>query len=255
MAVHDWTKVSPGIYHHFHNAWIVELARALNSELLPENFYALAEQVAGKTAPDVIALEVAPDERSDRKGKDAKARDESGGVSVAMPPPRAAIVAKAENVTYASLRKTVVIRHSGDHEVVALIEILSHANKASRSELGLFLQKAQSALKQNIHLLLVDLYPPGRLDPKGIHGALWSALGQSSCDLTGKKILMAAAYEAGEEITAYVEPFAVGDSLPEMPLFLGLGRYILLPLEDTYQIGFESVPLYWRERITGQKTA
>ena len=69
-------------------------------------------------------------------------------------------MARAENPSYASLRKTVVIRHSADHEVVALIEILSRGNKASRAELERFLTKAQSALRQHVHLLIVDLYPP-----------------------------------------------------------------------------------------------
>lgn len=35
MAVHDWTRVEAGIFHAFHNAWIVQLQVRLNMGLLP----------------------------------------------------------------------------------------------------------------------------------------------------------------------------------------------------------------------------
>jgi hypothetical protein len=35
MPVHDWARVDAGIFHHFHVAWIDEIARALNRGLLP----------------------------------------------------------------------------------------------------------------------------------------------------------------------------------------------------------------------------
>jgi len=53
MPVHDWTRVNAGIFHHFHQCWIDELQRALNRGLLPESYYALAEQYAGGFGPDV----------------------------------------------------------------------------------------------------------------------------------------------------------------------------------------------------------
>jgi hypothetical protein len=43
MPVHDWTRAEAGIFHAFHVAWIPELQKVLNSGLLPEGFYALAE--------------------------------------------------------------------------------------------------------------------------------------------------------------------------------------------------------------------
>jgi hypothetical protein len=29
MPVHDWTRVSAGTFHHFHQAWIVEISNSL----------------------------------------------------------------------------------------------------------------------------------------------------------------------------------------------------------------------------------
>ena len=57
MPVHDWTRVSAGTFHDFHQTWLVEMKRALNSGILPPGFYALAEQIAGGLGPDVLALE------------------------------------------------------------------------------------------------------------------------------------------------------------------------------------------------------
>src|SRR5947209_735550 len=57
MPIHDWTRVTAGTFHHFHQTWIVELSRALNAGRLPPGFYALAEQFAGGFGPDMLALE------------------------------------------------------------------------------------------------------------------------------------------------------------------------------------------------------
>ena len=35
MPMHDWTRVDPNDYHHFHLAWIAALAHALNTGRLP----------------------------------------------------------------------------------------------------------------------------------------------------------------------------------------------------------------------------
>src|SRR5207247_6476085 len=57
MPVHDWNRVTAGTFHDFHLAWIAELRRTLNGGLLPQGYYALAEQVAGEIIPDVLTLQ------------------------------------------------------------------------------------------------------------------------------------------------------------------------------------------------------
>ena len=44
MPVHDWTRVDAGIFHDFHLEWISRIKHALNSGILPPEYYALAEQ-------------------------------------------------------------------------------------------------------------------------------------------------------------------------------------------------------------------
>ena len=63
MPIHDWTRVNPGIFHHFHLEWIGDLSRVLNRGLLPSAYYALAEQIAGGFGPDVLTLQ-RPDDQS-----------------------------------------------------------------------------------------------------------------------------------------------------------------------------------------------
>ena len=91
-------------------------------------------------------------------------------------PPKARFTAKAEMQEYVLMQRTLVIRHSDGDRIVALIEILSPGNKASRHALRSFVEKAAAALARGYHLLLIDLLPPGPRDPNGIHGALWSEI-------------------------------------------------------------------------------
>jgi hypothetical protein len=50
------------------------------------------------------------------------------------------------------------------------------------------------------------------------------------------------AYEAEPQPAAYVEPVAVGDMLPDMPIFLKPGYYVPAPLETTYQTAWSVFP-------------
>ena len=51
--VHDRSRVGAGIFHDFHHAWIEEIKRALNTGLLPADYYTMAEQHAAGFGPDV----------------------------------------------------------------------------------------------------------------------------------------------------------------------------------------------------------
>jgi hypothetical protein len=54
------------------------------------------------------------------------------------------------------------------------------------------------------------------------------------------------AYESAAVVRAFIEPVAVGDRLIDMPLYLEEGRYVAIPLEETYQVAFRAVPARWR---------
>jgi hypothetical protein len=49
-----------------------------------------------------------------------------------------------------------------------------------------------------------------------------------------------------EGVRAFIEPVGVGDTLIDMPLYLHPGRYVAVPLEETYWLAFESLRRRWR---------
>ena len=49
-------------------------------------------------------------------------------------------------------------------------------------------------------------------------------------------------YRAGSQCVAYIEPMAVGDELPDMPLFLAGDLHVMTPLETTYQAAWAASP-------------
>lgn len=100
-----------------------------------------------------------------------------------------------------------------------------------------------------IHLLAVDLFPPGPRDPQGIHKAIWSEIVEDDFQLPPGQPLTLVAYSAGELKRAFIEPVAAGADLPDMPLFLEPDRYVPVPLEQTYQSAFDAVPKRWQREL------
>ncbi len=79
---------------------------------------------------------------------------------------------------YARKRDRVAVRHRSGDRTVALIDVVSPGNKRSAAEMRRFFEKIDSALDVGIHCLVIDVHPPGRFDPQGLHAAFWDyALG------------------------------------------------------------------------------
>lgn len=247
MPIHDWTRVEAGIFHDFHHEWISETKRALNRNLKGTDYYALAEQIAGGFGPDVLTLQ-RPLQGPQPKKPIGGGR--SAGVLLAKAPPKARYRITNPPLWYATKKKSVTIRHVSEHRVVAVFEIVSPGNKTSRSAMTVFVRKAQDLLSAGVHLDLVDLFPPTPRDPEGIHAVVW---GEDDADIfrfDPAKPLTCASYIGGLGAEAFVEPVAVGDVLPSIPLFLTPEEYIDVPLEETYASAFDAVPDVWQDVLT-----
>ena len=85
-----------------------------------------------------------------------------------------------------------------------------------------------------IHLLIIDLIPPGLRDPQGIHKVIWDELIDNDFALPEDKPLTVVAVQADKFPESFVEPVAVGDELPDMPLFLTPDSYISVPFDAAY---------------------
>jgi hypothetical protein len=216
MPMHDWTRVEAGIFHHFQHHWISALGDALNGALNTRvvfnqrgvlvKCYALVEQFAA---------------------------------GVGAPPTDIACYRQKQNV--------VAVRYISDDRLAAVVKIISPGEKMSRDPFRALVEKTADLLKRRIHLLIVDPFPPTSRDFAGIHGAIWKEIAEEEeYVLPRDKPLTLAAYQASPLICAYVEHFAVGDALTDMPLFLEEAAYVTAPLKATYQTALESVPRRWR---------
>ena len=203
MPVHDWTRVDAGLFHAFHHGWICKLCDALNTARLPPDYYSLIEP------------------------------NRHGSIADGMQ--------RSEAALYADKADCITVRHRRGN-AVAVIEIVSPGNKSSRADLRAFVTKSVELIRQKVHLMVIDLFPPGLHDPQGIHKAIWDEIDDARFELPPGRTLTLAAYDAGPSPVAYVDCVAVGDILPDMPLFLAPEFYLPAPLESTYQTTWNAFP-------------
>ncbi len=250
MPIHDWTRVEAGIFHAFHHRWISALSDALNGGTLPADYYALPEQVAAGFGPDVLTLQgPAPDEPSPAVGAGDTATS-----TILQTRPRARFTAEAEAEFYRRKKSSIVVRHVSGDRVVAMIEIVSPGNKSTRHAFHAFVDKASELLEHRVHLLIVDPFPPSPRDPNGVHAAIWEQVQDDPFKLQADQPLAVVAYECDLKTRAYIETVAVGQTLPDMPLFLEPNGCVMVPLEDTYETAFGVMPKRWRTVLAASRS-
>jgi hypothetical protein len=241
MPIHQWSKVDPDLFHHFHQRWSIAICDALNAGLLPEGYSALIEQHAQGLVPDVLTVE--------RGG--SSPRGTSTGALLATLPRTSHAVESKEN-TLADRANRIAIRHQLG-EVVAILEIVSPGNKSSKSAFRKFVAKAVEFLSEGVHLLIIDLFPPTPRDPLGIHRAIWDELYEEDPYRNPpRQPLTVVSYQAGgldRSTRAFVEPLAYGEKLPDMPMYLDHQYYVFTPLEQSYQQSWDVCPAAFKQAI------
>ena len=108
MPMHDWTRVEAGIYHDFHHEWISAIKRSLN-QVLPEDFYALAEQQAAGFGPDVLTLQ------------HEEANDIGSSDTTTLARPQTTLFQETTSDFYMRKQNAIAIRHVSGDRVVAMI--------------------------------------------------------------------------------------------------------------------------------------
>jgi hypothetical protein len=214
MPIHDWSRVDAGIFHDFHHAWVGELKRAMNGGPLSSDEYAIVERAAT-----------------------------DDGLSVALAP------GETEADAYVRKANRIVVRQTDDHQMLAVIEIVSPGNKRTKPAIRTFAEKAAELLRGGVHLLVLDLFPPGPRDPQGIHKLIWTELDECNFVLPPDRPLTLASYMGGPSQEAFIEPIGRDAVLPDMPLFLSSRTYVPVPLEATYQSAWQAVPAVWKKAI------
>jgi hypothetical protein len=235
MPIHDWTRVDHGTFHDFHQGWAPLIRSALNNGLLPPEYEAKVEQHTDDGIPDVLALSLTAPGTGNGSGAHPKA------------PPKVSFTSEFATDPYTRLRKTIAVRR--DDRLVALIELVSPGNKSGRHGIQAFVRKVVGAIERGVHVLVVDLFPPGPRDPTGIHPVIWSEFRDDPYTPPPDRPLTLASYDAGAVCRAYIQPVAVGEVMPDMPLFLSPGAYVNVPLETTYRTAFDGIARRTRDTL------
>jgi hypothetical protein len=168
---------------------------------------------------------------------------------VSEAPPKTRFVSQASDEDVYAAKADRIAIHNALGEVVSIIELVSPGNKNSRHSIRSFVEKTMDFLRQGIHVLIIDLFPPSPRDSQGIHEVIWDEVQEEPFELPLDKPLTLVSYCAGVPKKAYIEPVAVGDPLPEMPVFLASDTYILAPLEPTYLTTWQTCPEPLRESV------
>ena len=254
MGIHDWTRVDAGTWHSFHVSWIAEIKRALNAGTLPDGYYAEAERQASRYEADVLTLERAP---TSDEGATSPGMSNGNGTAVAIAPvtaPRLSQFYEADPAAdYALKRRTLAVRHASGDRVVALIELASPGNKDREASVEQFAAKACDALRAGVHVAVIDPFPPRRADGGGgLVGAVADAAGFDVPPLPADRPLCLGSFESARPPRLYAEPLAVGDEPPNLPLFYdAVGRFVEIPLSETYAAAWQATPKRWRDVIAG----
>src|SRR4051812_27261279 len=123
MPVHDWDGIADGTFHALHTFWVAGLASTLNAGLLPAGYEAMPEQVVSDLHPDVLTLHRPAGPRPPAEG----------GLLLAEPPPQTRLRVRPDPGRRPPVRRrrtsTIAVRHGAGRRLVAILEIVSPANK------------------------------------------------------------------------------------------------------------------------------
>lgn len=229
MPMHDWAQANRSLYHSFYLSWVTEIGKRLNNGVLPAGYFALNETIRDGRKP---AFEDLPEPKTLKRRPDRN--------YIAQEPPQTWHHAVCPYPEYAE--RAITIRRSDHHGVIGAVRIVVAETKRSRYRLGAFVAWAVEVLRDGLTLFLVDPFPPGPLDPQGIHKCVWDEFMDDTFALPKGKTVTVASYLGRPVPEAYVEATAIGDDLPDIPLFLDDGSHVLVPLESSYRDVWEASP-------------
>lgn len=236
MPMHDWTRVGAWLYHGFHRSWVIKIADVLN-QTLPRDYYALlapSDKLDGPSAITTRFIDPHPDPRVQ---------------DIRTNPPQVAYRGTAGPLPTFFWPNRVEIHRAEGEVVVSAIEMIAPGNKTFRHAARQFARKVVRAVHAGVHVLFVDPFPPRSADPHGLHNVVWPMLNGDPHRFPPETALVAAGYEAVSPPNCYVTPFAVGQPLPDMPVFLEPDFFVTLPLEQTYAAAYADVLPMHRELL------
>jgi hypothetical protein len=224
----------PRRWEGFHHSWAAFIAQQLNQETLPPEFFAESEiSVGPELEVDVATLEQM---RSSSQTK--------GAATAVWAPPLPTITAKVDFARLDSY-EIRVYQDVGGAELRAAIELISPANKDREGSRRTFAAKCAGYLKHGIAVVIVDVVTARSAN---LHAELFDLLEVKSRRTLWQSPtgLYTVAYRAvtarkSPRVEAWPERLALTETLPVMPLWLGLDLCVPLRLEDSYMLTCRSL--------------
>jgi hypothetical protein len=229
MLIHDWSQMDAGVFHDFHQSWMVGIRQALNTVGLSSEYYALFEMPNATTEQEIFD-EVFSDERLDERGYPLEVTEED------------------ERQIYALKKNVLGIHRTADDRQVARIEAAVPGNKSSRQAWRKFQARIARSLNRGLNLLLLDVVPPTTFAPTSLHDAICADLCVDSNDVP-ERLFAFGAYRSGNEVQAIVETRNVGDPLPIASLFLSPTHTVQIDFGEAYSKALAGMPRHLRERL------
>lgn len=225
MPLYDWTRVTDNVFHAFHGAWLAQLMGALNRSVLPDGYVARMEESLGTVESDVLALE-------------------SGSAPPLPAPPANApepTVAIAEPRLDLRGQRRLAVFSAREERRVAVLEVLSPGNKDSEIKAGTFEGKVVRCLASGLHVLLIDLLAPTRSAP-GVGAAIAREIGEGGVADGGHCTTSFEVRADPSEVRIYHRALALGEVMPDAPLFVAPGYPVDVPLEQTAAAALDMLP-------------
>lgn len=214
-------------WESFHNAWPTYITQRLNAKLLPARYYAEPNVHLGVSMEaDVTTHET--------EEKEADAADGAVATAVWAPPKPPLVVPLAFDDL-----DVVEVRVYDEHRamtLVAVIELVSPANKDRPSHRRAFATKCAAYLQHSVSVVVVDLVTERK---ENLHAELMRLLELEEAAPGFAPDLYAVAYrtataEGRLSLEAWPEALTLGAPLPRMPLWLTPDLAVPLDLEASY---------------------
>jgi Protein of unknown function (DUF4058) len=213
-----------------HTVWSTFITGQLNQGKLPPGYFAVPSVHLGVTLEaDVGTLE--KEEENSSNGE-----PDAGGVATAVwAPPAPPLLMKTNLADLDVVEVQVFLKR--ELRLVAVVELVSPANKDRPTHRTAFVSKVAGYLQHEVGVIVVDVVTECH---ENLHAELMRLLdAPEDATLALASDLYAAAYRAtGKGKRARLEiwpaPLAIGLSLPTLPLWIAPARAVPLDLESSY---------------------
>jgi hypothetical protein len=207
------------------SAWANELVRRLNDGLLPPPYFAEPQvSVGGRVEVDVASFEPAG----------SREREAGGTATEVWAPPQPTLSAEIDLGDFDSF-EVRVFHQEGGPVLKAAIELVSPRNKDRPAARRAFVSKCAAYLHEGIGLIVVDAVSTRAAN---LFAELLDKLSAPAAWTLPPSLYAAAARvlrSSPARLDAWTETFAVGQTLPTLPLWLDDDLSVPVDFEESYR--------------------